>query len=147
MTLKSAIATFVFINFLVSAISDIVLNDMSTHYNLLPSLKSYFREKSILYAALLAGLTIVSATLLLLPLSKLLFGFYIPKTFKQLALFLALSYPLGFIIDKVIEKMEIFGPTLIPYYKKHGSGHWGAIAFVFSLFISFLLQKYLVPIL
>jgi hypothetical protein len=145
--MKSAIATFVFVNFLVSATADIVLNDMANHYNLLPSLKPYFREKSILYAALLAGLTIVSATLLLLPLSKLLFGFYTPTTFKQLSLFLALSYPLGFIIDKVIEKMEIFGPTLIPFYKKYGSGHWGAIAFVFSLFISFLLQKYLIPIL
>lgn len=147
MTLKSHIATFVFVNFLVSAISDIVLNDMANHYNLLPSLKPYFREKSILYAALLAGLTIVTAVLLLLPFSKLLFGFYIPKTFKQLALFLTLSYPIGFIIDKIIEKMEIFGPTLIPFYKKHGSGHWGAIAFIFSLFISFLLQKYLIPIL
>ena len=145
--MKSAIATFVFVNFLVSATSDIVLNDMTNYYNLLPSLKPYFREKPILYAALLAGLTIVTATLLLLPLSKLLLGFYIPKTFKQLALFLTLSYPLGFIIDKVIEKMEIFGPTLIPFYKKYGSGHWGAIAFVFSLFISFLLQKYLIPIL
>lgn len=147
MTLKSHIATFVFVNFLVSAISDIVLNDMTNHYNLLPSLKPYFREKSILYAALLAGLTIVSATLMLLPFSKLLFGFYIPKTFKQLALVLTLSYPIGFIIDKIIEKMEIFGLTLIPFYKKHGSGHWGAIAFVFSLFISFLLQKYLIPLL
>ena len=147
MPIKSATATFVFVNFLVSATADIVLNDIANHYNLLPSLKPYFREKSILYAAFLAGLTVVTAVLLLLPLSKLLFGFYTPTTFNQLALFLALSYPLGFVIDKAIEKTAIFGPTLIPFYKKYGSGHSGAIAFVFSLFISFLLQKYLIPVL
>lgn len=147
MTLKSHIATFVFVNFLVSAISDIVLNIMANYYNLLPSLKPYFREKSILYAALLAGLTVAAATILLLPLSRLILGFHVPATFQQLLLFLVLSYPLGFIIDKLIEKMEIFGPTLIPFYKKHGSGHWGATAFVFSLFLSFLLQKYLIPLL
>ena len=145
MTMKPA--TFVFVNFLVSATADIVLNDMANHYSLFVSLKPYFREKSVLYAALLAGLTVAGATVLLLPLSKIIFKFYTPTTFKQLALFLALSYPLGFIIDKMIEKMEIFGPTLIPFYKKYGSGHSGAIAFVFSLFISFLLQKYLIPLL
>ncbi len=139
--------TFIFVNFLVSATSDIVLNDLAMHHNLVPSLKPYFREKSVLYASLLAGLTVAAATVLLLPLSKLILKFYVPTTFKQLLLFLALSYPLGFIIDKLIEKMALFGPTLVPYYKKHGSGHWGAIAFVFSLFISFLLQKYLIPLL
>ena len=102
--MKSNITTFVFVNFLVSATADIVLNDISNYYNLLPSLKPYFREKSILFAALLAGLTIVGATLLLLPLSKLLFGFYVAKTFKQLIMFLALSYPIGFVIIFQINK-------------------------------------------
>ena len=139
--------TFVFINFLVSAAADIVLNDMANHYNLFTTLKPYFREKPILYAAFLAGITVATSTILLLLLSKLFFGFYIPYTPKELLLFLLLSYPLGFVIDKVIEKTALFGPTLIPFYKKHGSGNSGAIAFIISLLISFLLQKYIIPLL
>lgn len=139
--------SFVILNFLVSACSDIVLNIMAMHYNIIPSLKPYFREKSILYAAFLAGLTVAAATILLLLLSKLILKFYVPNTLFELFLFLVLSYPLGFVIDKLIEKVGLFGPTLIPYYKKHGSGHWGAAAFVFSLFLSFLLKKYIIPVL
>lgn len=140
-------ATFVFVNFLVSAFADIVLNDMANHYELFTSLKPYFREKTILGAAFLAGLTVVISTIILMVFSSIFLGFKVPTSFKQLSLFLALSYPLGFTIDKAIEKTSLFGPTLEPFYKQYGSGHSGAIAFVISLFISFLLQKYLIPLL
>ena len=139
--------TFIFMNFLVSAFADIVLNDMANHYALFTSLKPYFREKTILGAAFLAGLTVAISATALIAFSKLLLGFDIPSTFKQLLFFLVLSYPLGFAIDKMIEKIALFGPSLEPFYKEYGSGHSGAIAFVISLFISFLLQKYLIPIL
>ncbi len=139
--------TFVFVNFLVSATADIVLNDLANRYNIFSSLKPYFREKTILGAAFLAGLTVAVSTAVLLPLSNVLLGFYVPSTFNQLVLFLALSYPLGFAIDKAIEKIAVFGPTLVPFYEKYGSVNSGAMAFIISLFMSFLLQKYLIPIL
>lgn len=145
--MKMKMTTFIFMNFLVSAFADIVLNDMANHYALFTSLKPYFREKTILGAAFLAGLTVAVSAVALIAFSKFLLGFAIPSTFKQLLLFLVLSYPLGFAIDKLIEKLALFGPSLEPFYKEYGSGHSGAIAFVISLFISFLLQKYLIPIL
>lgn len=141
------VATFVFINFLVSAVADIVLNDLANRYNIYASLRPYFKDKSIIFAAFLAGLTVSVSTLILLPFSKLIFGYYVPKNFTELVRFLMLSYPIGFIIDKLIEKMGVFGPTLIPFYKKYRSGNSGASAFIISLFISFILQKYFVPLL
>ena len=141
------VATFIFINFLVSAAADIVLNDLANRFNIYTSLIPYFKNKSIIFAAFLAGLTVAGSTLILLAFSKFIFGYYVPKNFIELVRFLILSYPIGFIIDKIIEKTEIFGPTLIPFYKKHGSGNSGAIAFIISLFITFILQKYLVPLL
>ena len=150
------VATFIFINFLVSAFADIVLNDLANHYNIFSSLASYFREKTILGAAFYAGLTVAISTILLVLLSKLVFGFYLPKTNTnsnnskiqiQILAFIILAYSLGYVIDKFIEKADLFGPSLKPFYKNYGSGHSGAIAFIISLFISFLLQKYLIPLL
>ena len=145
------VATFIFINFLVSAFADIVLNDLANHYHIFSSLASYFREKTILGAAFYAGLTVAISTILLMLLSKLIFGFYLPKTNInskiQILAFISLAYSLGYVIDKLIEKADLFGPSLKPFYKSYGSGHSGAIAFIISLFISFLLQKYLIPLL
>jgi len=143
------VATFIFINFLVSAFADIVLNDLANHYNIFSSLASYFREKTILGAAFYAGLTVALSTILLVLLSKLVFGFYLPKTNSkiQILAFIILAYSLGYVIDKLIEKADLFGPSLKPFYKSYGSGYSGAIAFIISLFISFLLQKYLIPLL
>ena len=151
------VTTFIFINFLVSAFADIVLNDLANHYNIFSSLTSYFREKTILGAAFYAGLTVALSTILLVLLSKLVFGFYLPETNAktnnnskiqiQILAFIILAYSLGYVIDKFIEKADLFGASLKPFYKSYGSGHSGAIAFIISLFISFLLQKYLIPLL
>ena len=143
------VATFIFINFLVSAFADIVLNDLANHYHIFSSLASYFREKTILGAAFYAGLTVALSTILLVLLSKLVFGFYLPKTNRQIQIlaFIILAYSLGYVIDKFIEKADLFGASLKPFYNSYGSGHSGAIAFIISLFISFLLQKYLIPLL
>ena len=49
------------------------------------------------------------------------------------------------IIDIFIEKIDIFGATLHPYYKLAGSGFYGGLAIIFSITISYILQIYLVP--
>ena len=53
----------------------------------------------------------------------------------------------GFISDIIIDKMNIFGNTLKPFYKLAGSGFWGGLAIAFSVVISYLIQIYLLPIL
>ena len=144
----SSIYTFLFINFVVSFISDIVLNDLSKSTNLyFSSLAPYFRNKSIIEAGVYAGITIVIALLFQMLISNMVMSFYVPKTGIELSKYCILAYILGYIVDIVIEKFSIFGSTLEAFYRIVGSGHSGAIAFVFSIIISYLLQNNLLPIL
>jgi hypothetical protein len=143
------IKTFIFLNFIVSMFSDIVLNDLakSNKYEKIATLQPYFKDKYILEVAIHAGITIVSCLLILILLSKLIFKFYMPNNFNDLLKYLIIAYPLGYLYDYLIYKFKIFGSSLDLYYEKLGVGNWGAIAFVFSIIISFFLQKYFIPIL
>ena len=68
--------TFIFINFIVGFISDIVLNDLSRMKNIdmpiIKSLQPYFNKKSIVEAAFYAGLTVVLTLIPILILHKYL---------------------------------------------------------------------------
>ena len=141
--------TFIFINFIVSFISDIILNDLSTlnQYKSFSSLVPYFKNKYIVEAGVYAGMTIVIALVCLMVLSKLVFGYYVPNTKYQLTKYGCLAYVLGYVIDVLIEKYSVFGTSLDKFYKTVGSGHSGAVAFVFSVIISYFLQNNLLPIL
>ena len=141
--------TFVFITFIVSFISDIVLNDLSTltQYKSLASLAPYFKDKYIVEAGVYAGLTIVVALICLMMLSSVTLGYYMPKTGLQLAHYCCLAYILGHIIDVLIEKLSVFGTSLDKFYETVGSGHSGALAFMFSIIISYFLQNNLLPLL
>ena len=66
-------------------------------------------------------------------MSKNIFGFYVPLSNNELIKFLCIAFPLGYIIDIIIYKLNIFGKTLDLYYKIAGAGLWGALAFVFSI--------------
>lgn len=140
---------FIFLNFCVAFISDVILRFLSTQ-NINPiitSLKPYFKNKSIMYAGFLAGLTIVSALLISLSVSYLCFGFLIPSSYNEMIYFLLISFILGYIIDYLIYKWQLFGKSLNQYYQLAGAGFWGALAFLFSLIISYILlyliDKYL----
>lgn len=135
------IITFLFINFCVAFISDIVLNDLS-HFNILKSLKSYFNNQSIIKCACNAGLTILCALLINMVFSYFLFGFIVPNNFKQLFYFCGLAFGIGYLMDVFIYKLNIFD-GLTNYYKTFGVGLWGAIAFEFSIIISYFIQKYI----
>lgn len=132
---------FIFLNFCVAFISDVILRFLSTQ-NINPiitSLKPYFKNKSIMYAGFLAGLTIVSALLISLSVSYLCFGFIIPSSYNEMIYFLLISFILGYIIDYLIYKWQLFGESLNQYYKLAGAGFWGASAFLFSIIISYIL--------
>lgn len=138
--------TFIFLNFMVSLFSDIVLNDIASSgkYDSINTLKPYFKNKYVLEAGVYAGLTVISCLIVVLILSQKIFNFYIPNTFNQLINFLLIAYPLGYYYDYLIYKHKIFGDSLDEYYQKLGVGHWGALAFSFSIIISFILQKYFI---
>jgi hypothetical protein len=142
---------FIIIVFIVSALSDILLNLLSRNsltkeYDLkiILSLKPYFKNKTIIQSAVYAGITIIVALLINMLISKHLLGFYIPHNNTELIKFIGIAFPLGYVIDIIIDKYKIFGNELNLYYKVAGAGLWGALAFVFSIIISYLLQKIMV---
>mgnify|MGYP001332823180 CR=1 FL=1 len=140
------IKSFIFLNFMVSLFSDIVLNDLSKSgiYDKLSTLRPYFKDKYILQAGVYAGVTIVIGLVLLLLLSKTIFDFYAPNNIKDLIRFIIIAYPLGYIYDYLIYKYNIFGNSLKLFYKEFGVGHWGALAFIFSIVVSYFLHKYFI---
>jgi hypothetical protein len=139
---------FIIIIFIISALSDIILNFLSRNslikkYDLkiILSLRPYFKNKSIIRSAIYAGLTIVVALLINILISKNIFGFYIPSNNNELIKFICIAFPLGYIIDIIIDKLKIFGNDLDLYYKVAGAGLWGALAFIFSIIISYIIQN------
>uniref|UniRef100_A0A6C0BA83 Uncharacterized protein n=1 Tax=viral metagenome TaxID=1070528 RepID=A0A6C0BA83_9ZZZZ len=139
------LVTFLCINFIVSFFSDIVLNDLSTSVFL--SLKPYFHNQSIIVSAIYAGITVEIALLITIGCFYLLFHSFVPNTLKMLFVFCVIAFIIGFIADIFIDKMHIFGNRLDAYYKKVGAGFWGAAAFLFSILISYFIQKEILPIL
>jgi hypothetical protein len=139
--------------FFIGFISDLILNYLSQQSYAPASIKSlniYFKRPGIkipfvrdMVSAINAGLTIVVAILITMFLSHWIFNFYHPHSLKQLASFLLLAFPIGYIMDIVIYKTELFGPTLNPFYKIAGAGFWGAGAFIFSIMTSYFLSKYI----
>ena len=139
---------FIIIVFIVSALSDIILNLLSKNsltkeYNLkiILSLKPYFKDKSMIQSAVYAGITIIIALLINMLITKNIFGFCVPRNNIELIKFICIAFPLGYAIDIIIDKFKIFGSSLDLYYKAAGAGLWGALAFVFSIIISYLLAN------
>ena len=147
-------STFVFVNFVVSVVADIFLNDIANppqpfpfESKIIDSLVPYFKNKSIIVSGVYAGITICLTLVGVCLLNKVLFGFYVPNNVKELLLFSVLAFPIGFVVDIVIDKFKIFGDTLDLYYDVAGAGFWGAVAFITSIITSYGIQKYLIPVL
>ena len=139
---------FIIINFIISAFSDIILNFLSkssiaksNNLKIIMSLKPYFKNKSIIQSAIYAGITIIIALLIVMLMSKSIFNFYVPKNNNELFKFIAIAFPLGYVVDIFIDKLKIFGNELDLYYKVAGAGFWGALSFVFSIIISYYIQN------
>ena len=137
---------FIILNFIISAISDIglnILSRLSISPDAVRALKPYFQSHSLLVSAGYAGITVVTVLIITMLISKLVFKFLYPKNIKELALFILLAAPIGYVADLIIYYFQLFGPLMNAYYKKAGAGFWGSAAFIFSIFISFLLTSVL----
>ena len=88
-------------------------------------------------------MTILVALVITMLFSYLLFGFVMPNNFTNLIYFCILAFLIGYILDILIYKLKIFGNRLNIYYKTLGAGFWGGLAFVFSIVISYFIQKYI----
>jgi hypothetical protein len=133
---------FIIINFFVSYVSDNVLNDLSkyTPYKILTSLAPYFKNKSIVVAGIYAGMTVVFATILLLLFNRLFLNTYLPESRAEFITTIVTAYVIGYALDVFICKMNIFD-NLQLFYKTVGAGNGGALSFIFSLTISFIVLK------
>ena len=111
--------TFLLFNFIVSMVADIVLNDISRPplssqfpSKSIQSLFPYFENKSILVAGIYAGLTVLIATCVLVLITKKLYGWYVPTNWNQFMIMSFIAFLLGYAIDILIEKANLFGSSL-----------------------------------
>jgi hypothetical protein len=146
--------TFFFLNFIVSFLSDIVLNDLSTDKgqkifksDIIKSLRPYFKNKFIIESAIYAGLTVVITLAILSLITYKAFKIKYPTNNKELVIYCSIGFALGYFVDFVIYKLKPFGKELDAYYKIARAGFWGAVAFVFAILISYFVQKKLLPLL
>ena len=141
---------FIGFNFIVAFFSDLMLNFPSLERSLSPpsikALRPYFNyQNNAIVAGFYAGATIVATLIPTMAISMYYLGMLYPKTLYSLILFLCIATPLGFLADFIIYQFQLFGTSLNKYYHIAGVGLWGAIAFVFSIVISFLLMIYFFP--
>ena len=128
---------FIFVNFIVSLFSDIILNDLAnkklynTQSKIILSLDSYFKNKSIMISGIYAGLTVIICLIFTTFISKLIFNFYLPNNLRELFFFNILSFITGYIADILIDRLDIFGKSLHNYYKIAGSGFGARLHFYF----------------
>ena len=137
---------FIIIIFLISAISDIGLNILSrllVSPDAIKALKPYFQSHSVLVSAGYAGITVVTAFVVTILISELVFGFSYPKNIKELVLFILLAAPIGYMADLIIYYFQIFGPLMDDYYKEAGAGFWGSAAYIFAIVGTYFTNQYL----
>lgn len=141
-------------NFVVSFISDIILNDLTNkrfennkYLKRISTLKPYFIDKLITISGIYAALTI---TIALIPVSfttHYILNFLYPKNTEELIKYCLIAFVYGYIIDIIIDELKIFGTKLDEYYEEFGRGFWGAVAFIVSIIASYILNNYLIPVL
>lgn len=141
------IVQFIIVIFVVSFISDIILNDLSKRNcsKIITALKPYFSNKSIVESGIYAGITIISALIPTMLVFRVIEGNgnWTPVTLLQLFKMLVIAFPIGYVFDIMIDKLKIFGDTLNVYYKIAGSGFWGALSFEFAIFVTYIIVNVL----
>ena len=105
----------------------------------LNTLRPYFENKTIVEAALYAGITVYVIVGIISIIFKLLNKRYLPSTQKEYVIYLLLTFVIGFIADYIIYWIDIF-PKLELYYKEVGKGLWGGLAILFSVMIGLLIK-------
>ena len=140
--MKDIEISFLLINFVIGFISDIILNVLthlpSNYVKPLSSLKPYFSNKSVMKAALYAGITVLIIAAFIINLFKFLYGKSLPSTKKEYLVFLVITFACGFISDIIINRCDVF-PLLKEYYRELGEGLWGGLAILFSVVVSLII--------
>jgi hypothetical protein len=70
-----------------------------------------------------------------------IFRTLLPNNYTQFIYFCIIAFVIGYILDVAIDKLKIFGSSLDQYYKEYGAGFWGAVAFLFSIVVSYFIEK------
>ena len=138
---------FLLFNAKIAFLSDIILNILATKkikilekYSFMDSLKTlkpYFENKSMFQAAFYALLTVIIIVGIIMKIFQVFYDKYLPESNKEIFIYLVISFILGYVGDILIYKWDIF-PKLKTYYRVVGKGLWGAIAIVFSVFMSLI---------
>ena len=138
---------FLLLNAKIAFFSDILLNILansnikffknSGFYNSLKTLKPYFENKSPFLAAFYALLTVIIIVGIIMKIFQIFYDKYLPEKGKEIFIYLVISFIVGYVGDILIYKLDIF-PRLKTYYRVVGKGLWGAIAIVFSVFMSLI---------
>ena len=138
---------FLLFNAKIAFFSDILLNILansdikyfrnSGFYNSLKTLKPYFENKSPIIAAFYALLTVIIIVGIIMKIFQIFYDKYLPENNKEIFIYLVISFIVGYVGDILIYKLDIF-PRLKTYYRVVGKGLWGAIAIVFSVFMSLI---------
>lgn len=138
---------FLLLNGKIAFLSDIILNILATKkikflekYSIMDSLKTlkpYFENKSMFKAAFYALLTVIVIVGIIMKIFQICYNKYLPESSKEIFIYLVLSFIVGYVGDILIYKLNIF-PRLKTYYRVIGRGLWGAIAIVFSVFMSLI---------
>ena len=134
MSLKYGI--LIFFLFIIAAVSDIVLNELSFLPNAtitLTSLRPYYRKYGSILSPVLAGITVVVVFFINTILFKLLFSTFLPTTRMNTVWFILMAIILGIIADVVIDRYRIFGNSLNEYYSLSLSYMWGFLSYLFAL--------------
>jgi H+/Cl- antiporter ClcA len=138
---------FLLLNAKIAFLSDIILNILATKnikllekYSFMDSLKTlkpYFQNKSPFLAAFYALLTVIIIVGIIMKIFQIFYDKYLPEKGKEIFIYLVISFIVGYVGDILIYKWDIF-PRLKTYYRVVGKGLWGAIAIVFSVFMSLI---------
>ena len=145
----SSVTLFFAINFVVSFVSDTILNVLSRlsfSSKIIQSLRIYFQQHNFVVSGIYAGLTVLTALITCSLLSFILFSFKYPDSMQELIKYLLLAVPVGYLFDILIYKYKVFD-KLDPYYKVAGAGFWGMLSFVFSILISYFIMREVLPLL
>lgn len=132
---------FIFVVFVVAFICDVILNDLSRRTKVLASIKPFYDSGAITKLAIYSGIIISGATITLMLLFFVLFKKYLPTNMFEILIFFLMAYVVGYVLDVFIDKTELLGKSIKPFYKEFGSGNSGAIAFIFMLVVSLFIFK------
>tara|TARA_Y100001958_G_C21126049_1_gene468765 strand:- start:478 stop:915 length:438 start_codon:yes stop_codon:yes gene_type:complete len=130
---------FLLLNFIIGFYSDILINILTkNNISYLKSLKPYFNNKSVLKAALYAGITVLIIVYIIMKIYDYYYDKELPESKKEYLIYLLLTFIVGFISDIIINRINLF-PKLKTYYKNVGEGLWGGIAILFSVILSLIM--------